>query len=303
MIRFDGISSFDPVSAAGILARASMHLDDDANPAGEGRVAGEAEIRDRIMRQLRAFLGVRESDTSEHTRALLVDALDEAAEELLSPTDEQATLASLSNKGELPSDLYLVVLDSAVQEYLGSHFESESILVRQTVQSPDREQHFNAGADGEQGATDVKNTLISLFSRFFLSKFPARSFTLLVTGQRYGMTMRVVQALRIYSDVVDLNGTKDLLDMLQRFTNRFGTDVAINDSKPSAFLVSEHTPDADNKLSWDFAIQKSEAKGDRIWVSQFGGRLPGQNAFKAITTAINLDKYLRFVGSRGWEIR
>ncbi len=290
------LSRFDPVTAAGILARAAAFVDDDSNPVAAGKISDEEQVRDVLIREFKIRLGVSETDTSDSARELVSHALDIESERLLEPTDVDATLDVLAQKGSLPTDLYRVVFETNLANKFGHRFETEKRIVQQTIHSAEQEQHF--GSPGDQS----DNTLISLFAKFYSSpKYPGKSFMYLVSGQRYGRTLLVAQAWRLYVDTIDLSNVTDLLSMLRRFTDRFGVKLQLGDQ--AGFFLQTELPIQDSRLEFKVKILGKTVRRDSdVMLCQFGARKAGSTTATVITMGIDIDKYLKSVSERGWDI-
>lgn len=290
----DSLANFDPITAAGILARTAAFIDDEWNPSvREGRIVDEALVRASVLRELRARLGLSEDELSSDIRHRLAAELDSESESLLTPVDEDAALQSLGQKGALPSDLYKIYFDGGLKGNLGIKFEVEAHLIQDTVREAEREQHFDAlGSEG-------KATLISLFSRFYPnSKFPGRGFTFLVAGQRNGLNLNVTQAWRLYADLIDVSAAKDLLGVLKLFTDHFGYPVRVGD-RVGSFLQLD-IPEVDGTTRYSVEIEPPKNKGERIATHQFGAKSQAEGTTKLIAMGVNVGKYIKLVNSRGW---
>lgn len=290
----NSLAKFDPITAAGILARTAAFIDDEWNPSvREGRVEDEVHVRASVLRELRARLGVSENELSSDIRHRLAAELDAESESLLTPVDEGAVLESLGEKGALPSDLYRIHFDEGLKNNLSIKFEIEAQYIQDTVREAEREQHFDAA--GSSG----RATLISLFSRFYPNpKFPGRGFTFLVAGQRRGLDMNVTQSWRLYADLIDVSSAKDLLGVLKLFTDHFGYPVRIGDWVGS-FLQLD-IPEVDGVTRFSVEIERPKNKGERIATYQFGAKSKAEGTVKLIAMGVNVGKYLKLVNSRGW---
>jgi hypothetical protein len=291
----NSLSRFDPITAAGILARAALALDDESNPAAKSVLQGEPAIRERLFHEIRKFLGVSDGDRSDQAKARIADALDEASDELL-VSDDNAVLRALAERGDLPSDLYQVSIYKSLAEVLGRHLANEEKIIKETVRAPEKEQHFGAaeGPDSEDGE------MLSLFVRTFPNKYPAKGFTLLVAGQRYGTLLQVVQAWRLYPDLIDLADAKDPLGMMRRFAEAYGVPINVN-GEIGVFLYSE-TPETKDGFSWNIKTVDKGGRASKVMLCQFGAKKPGADVVHAISMGIDLVKYTKAMNAKGWSI-
>ena len=59
---FEILNSFDRTTAAGILARAALALEDHRNPGAKEALEGESGIRKRLFQEARHLVGVDEEE-------------------------------------------------------------------------------------------------------------------------------------------------------------------------------------------------------------------------------------------------
>jgi hypothetical protein len=220
------LAGFDPRSAAGVLARTALALDGDlGNPAVEARVQNEEALRQQILSELRARLDLG-NDYDEEAIERLYQAIEDESDRLLGLPDLDPALERLSERGELPSDRYVVEIQEPVREVAklcGLKPDEEEKLVRLTVREPHGEQHYGPEVSDDQPS------LRSLFARRFSNRFPQRDFILLLLGRRDGVVLEVDQAWRIYPAHVDLRGVSTLVEMTRHFAERFGCRIKIGD--------------------------------------------------------------------------
>jgi hypothetical protein len=276
----DALERLDKRTAAGILARAALALDSAGNPAAREVVEHEAEIRRAILHEARSKLGLYGEDNSPDEIGKLTDYLDEQSERLTGSPDPKDVFKRLLESGHLPSDLYRIQIDKTVVENLGAYFKSEEHLIRQTVFSPSREQHF-----GSHKIAGLPN-LISLFSRRYHTPFPYKNFIMLVAGQRHGENiLHISQAWRIYPSLVNTAGAKDLVGLLKDFADRYGCEIKIGDKVGRFFLSSETLPPS--SINVDL-----KGKNTKVNVAQFFQNNNEGKQTAALTIATNLDLYL-----------
>lgn len=295
------LEKFDKVTAAGILARAAIAADDEVNPAAAIRLPDENSIRSAVWDELRRELGIRSDDDSPSTVERVVDAIDAEIEKLIEAPDTDAALQKLSARGELPSDLYDVMVSPSIQEFHGDKFFREYSLIAETVHDPDQEQHFGIPKD------DNGPALVSLFAKHYPNENRLRSFTLLVAGQRDGLRLAVHQAWRLYFDRVDMVGIKDLVDMLRRFANAFGVDFLLN-GKPTRFALMAEIKQGERfnallnvnhktKIDGRGRVRIEQRKIEFTWFHQ---DRPNSKSAAALAVAIDMDKYRSALKDRGY---
>src|SRR3989344_6183160 len=97
------LEKFDNVTAAGILARAALSIEDQDNPAGTPKLPEEMGLRLTVLIEARRMLGVLPNDQSPQTLERLGEILDTECESLIGQTNSNLALRRLSARGELPS--------------------------------------------------------------------------------------------------------------------------------------------------------------------------------------------------------
>lgn len=293
------LSNFDNVTAAGILARAALSLEDSGNPAAENQFPDESSIRESIFKDVRINLGLSADDMSEEAIEKVGEALDEESDRLLGESNYQETLTRLSEKGELPSDLYEINIDPNIKNFFGKKYDFEKKLIEDTVKFPDQEQHYGKPKNSDEPY------LISLFTKFFPNKFPNNSFTMLVAAERRGLALTVHQAWRIYKSKVNLEGVTDLVDMLRRFADKFGAEIKFRDQKSHFFLTADMPKNSPLEFKFEMASKENEGKKRHdIVITYFlqenpeNPENPEQRA--ALIVAIDRIKYRNLLKSHGW---
>src|SRR5260370_1413891 len=216
----DALEKFDNRTAAGLLARAALALDNDGNPAASANLEGEAGIRDAIFREARRRLGLEPDDNRPETVEKLGDLLDEESERLIDPPDTKSALERLAERGDLASDLYTINIIPNISGFHGKNFSLEKGLIERSVRSPDREQHY--------GPPTVAGEpfLVSLFYKRFWTPWPFKNFAMLVAGHREKLILHVHQAWRLYGNLADASGMS-LVEMLRQFADVYGFDVEV----------------------------------------------------------------------------
>jgi hypothetical protein len=289
------IEAFDRVTAAGILARAALAVENEANPAAQPTLPDEASIRAKVIEEISKRYGIASVDNQE-SREKLCDALDQISDELLGPVDTDIALERLAKKGDLPSDLYEVEIIPNIEQFYGKKFAREKQLIEETVHLPDLEQHYGPPKNPHDPY------LISIFAKTFHDEYPARSFIMLIAGERKNLTMIVYQAWRLYPEDLDLTGASSPLDMLKRFALVFGTDLTVGNQHGSFILIGD-VPDGKGVLIQGRVPQGPMGKSIKrqFTFSYFRQARPGIGGHHAaLMVGIDLDKYREALESHGW---
>jgi hypothetical protein len=292
------LDRFDKITAAGILARAALAVEDEGNPAASTKLPGEEYLRRSLVEELRRRLQIKPDDHSVKTLERLGEALDNECDALLEPTDTESALKRLAEKGDLPSDLYELDIISSIADFHGKKFENEKRLIELTVHAPEHEQHYGPPANPNDPF------MISLFAKFFPDQYSLRSFTMLVAGQRQGLVLHVHQAWRVYPSLVNLDGVDDLVTMLRRFSDAFGADIEIGGQKGPFILAANLPTGVPVETSLTFVDPAGPGKQPQkrlLTVSSFVQPSPrdGQNQI-ALATGIDLSRYREAIKERGW---
>jgi hypothetical protein len=288
------IGSFDRVTAAGILARAALAVENEANPAAQPTVPNEEAIRARVIEDISRRYGISAASTLE-SREKLCDALDQESDALLDPVNSEAALERLAKKGDLPSDLYRVEIIPHIAQFCGKKFANEQRLIEETVRAPDLEQHYGPPKNPHDPY------LISIFTKTFHDKYPTKSFIMLVAGARKNLTLEVHQAWRLYpEDLGSLVGVTSPLDMLKKFAAVFGTDMTIGDQHGKFILLGD-VPDGHGvHVLGKLPVIKGKTKRT-FTISFFRQAQPEFGPHKAaLVVGIDLDKYRAALETHGW---
>lgn len=294
----EALNGFDSRTAAGILARAAVSIDDELNPVLGSSLPNESAVRHAILSEVRRARGLAEDDNSEDALEIVKNTLDEELDRLDSAvdTDQKEVLQALGTRGELPTDLYSVTIIDSLRDLLGCHFISEAALIRRTVHEADQEQH--------EKSVDGGGHLISLFAKHFHSEYPYRSFLMLVASGRFGSRLEVHQAWRIYEDQVYLSGSSDLIECLRRFSEVFGCDIKVQGVVSKFFRLIDLP--ADGSFSFQvLPILGTDAKGRRtermpnFYISAFTERKPDGTSARALVAAIDQEKYKKSLIAHG----
>jgi hypothetical protein len=249
-----------------------------------------------VLAEAREALGVPENDETPQTLERLADILDSESESLIGPTNSEQALVRLGEKGELPSDLFQIEVIQDIKDFHGRKYPAEFDLIQKTVKSPDQEQHFGRDAP----------VLVSLFAKYFPNEYPLRGFTMLVAGQRKGLLLEVHQAWRIYPDVVDLSGIRNLVDMLRRFSDVFGVEIELG-GQSGRLIVLADLPEGTRSLEAFMPLKSPEydrfspKASRRIYtMTMFTEFRPGETARAALAIGVDFTRYGAFLKTRGW---
>jgi hypothetical protein len=286
------LQNFDKVAAAGILARAALSLAYAASPAMSA-VAGEDRVRASIIEEARNQLGLKSDDYEVDAIERIADYLDAESDKLIAPPDLTSAYARLSERGDLPSDLYQIEISANVKDLHGKGFPLEKKLIETTIHTPTVEQHFGRSENPEEPA------MASLFAKSFRTNWPMKDFVMLVSGIRDGTKLTVIQAWRIYTSRVDVSGVKEPLDWLKRFTDAYGAEIDIHGTKAKFFNYAQISKPLEKKIEVG-----GKGKPRQIIISDHT-RWVGGEPVASLITAIDSDKYratLKALGVRQRDI-
>jgi hypothetical protein len=282
----DALREMDQKAAAGILTRAAFALENSGNPAADPTVPNEASLRAEVIREARSRVGVAQTDDGPDAIAKVCDYLDSQSDQLLGPADTDAALRRLAERGDLPSDLYEIIIGDNIAKDLGRRFTLEQRLIIATIRFPHHEQHYGRSKSSREPS------LISLFARRFKTRWPFKDFTMLVGASRAGLILKVEQAWRLYDSQIDMKNNKDLVELLRRFATKYGAEIEIDGQKGAFFLYSDKP--APNPIKFQFAHG-----GERKFnVCQFSQRdeITGQMR-AALIVSVDLKLYLSVLDS------
>ena len=289
------LENLDTRTALGVLARAALAVEDEANPDAKAILDSEKTIRATILQEARQHLGIHQDDYSPETIEKLSDYLDQESDRLAGVPDTNAALKRLAERGDLPSDLYEIRIVEPIRDFHGAKFSLEKHLIEATIRSPTKEQHFGAESNFDEPA------LISLFARQFKTPFPYKDFTMLVAAQRDGLVLNVHQAWRIYPvilDELDIGRVENLVELLRRFADSYGFDVQI-DGKQSHFFLR-----LDKLAPLQIRVDMPHGKSKYITVSQFlqRDRHTGHQ-FSALVVAVDLQQYRKTLNKMNLKLK
>jgi hypothetical protein len=285
------VKSFDPISAAGVLARAALSVGYVDDPVG-GATKEEEELVTRVIDEARAQLGLSADDNDPDSFEKIADLLDAEAEKLAAPRNTESALFRLAERGDLPSDLYEINIIPNVVDVYRKDFALEKEIIETTIRSPALEQHYGAMRKPSEPV------MISLFLKSFRTKWPLKNFWMIVAAKRVGFRLDVHQAWRIYPTVVKLDGVKTPIDWLRRFADVYGFEIEVDGKKGHFFLLAQGPiPD---KLTFQQPIGKKRKPELKAQISRFTDQDPITNRqTAAFIVAIDVEKYLQTLKELG----
>ena len=270
------VNTFGRKDAVGLLARAALSLayEPPQLPTDE---LHENRILARIIEEVRGRLGIAADDHSADAIERIGSVLDEEFDALLK-ADTSSALRRLAERGDLPSDLYEINIIKNVVDLYGKYFDLERKIIETTIRGPSDEQHFGPPRAPHEPA------MISLFVRYFRTKWPFKDFLMLVAAGREGLNLNVHQAWRIYASKVNMVGADKPLDLLSRFADAYGADIEIA-GKTGHFFCSLVVR-CQTRL-----FGKQPRRKRSLLVSSFNSiEFPGFQQ-SALVVAINADRY------------
>jgi hypothetical protein len=236
----EALKGFDRTTALGVLSRAALAvLSSASNPSAQPVLENETQIRQQLIFEIANRIGLPPDLSDQNVRDKVSDALDAEAEILDLPVDTDAALTRLSERGELPSDLFDVVVYEALREVYGDAMEQERQNILLTVHSPEAEEHFGPSISPDRPA------LVSLLGRRFPAHPRRAGFYHIVAGERSSTKLNVQQAWRIYEDEIDLTSAGTLMGALKLFAEKYGVNIKSGDQVGRLIpwaLVPPNTP-------------------------------------------------------------
>ena len=271
---------FDARTAIGILARAALSLDGLDNPASQAILDNEMLIRRELLAAARLRAGVSDADHSPEAIEKIGDVLDLEADGLAGPFDMQAALKRLAEGGNLPTDMYDISFNPGFLEQMEDWAPFEKELIEITIRHPHQQQHF------ARSASPKEPSLASLFYRRFKTKWPFKDFNLLVVASRNGLMLEINQSWRIYSHLLDTDGSTSLVDILRRFANTYGSRIQW-EGKTGSFFLTVDNP-LPREFTYKIAVDANEKKS--VGVAQLATHQDGKTT-ASLVVAIDLLHY------------
>ena len=275
------LKAYDKSFAEGMLARTSFYLEDNPVLQALKPIDGEAKIRDAILSEVCSILNIASVvDNTQAVQDYLDDALEESTK--LDKKAEKDVLARLSRKGELPTDLYTVKVQSSEIMFLNDLYKNERNFAVETIKRPDMVYNF------------ADDYTASIFAKFYREKHEHNSFFLLVVGKREGLTFKVGQIWRLYSDMLTGGSFANALELLERFVEKFGVE-AEHQGRTSKFFVDVLAKNqGEFKISLDNITRSKKGDGG-ILTCHFLGPSPNTGGTLSIFFAIDTEKYKEYI--------
>jgi hypothetical protein len=283
------VKSFDPVVAAGLLARAALSVGYIDDPAG-GTTEAEQNLIARVIEEACTRLGLSIDDKDPDSFEKIADLLDAEAEKLAAPRNTESALFRLAERGDLPSDLYEINIVPNVVDVYRKGFSLEKDIIETTVRSPTLEQHYGPIRKPNEPV------MISLFLKSFRTPWPLKNFWMIVAAQRVGLRLDVHQAWRIYPSAVKLDGAKTPIDWLRSFADAYGFEIELDGKKGHFFLLARGPIPDTFSFKQPIAKKKTATQELKAQISRFADRDPiTQIETAALLVAIDVEKYLRTI--------
>lgn len=288
------LKDIDNKTSAGLLARTALHIKNDKNVFKRPLIENEEELRDRLFEEICQILDITEENWDDNKSNHVTDYIDSEIERLLPLKENKNEIYKrMSSNGTLPSDLYTIHVIKNIKDFYGvKNYKKEEPLIKATVQNPDNEQHFKETKDPNVPS------MVSLFTKHFKTKYPRNDFTLLVVGQRDGLVLNVHQVWRIYHDTIDTNDILSLVELLKRFSDKFGVEMEIEGEKKKFYLLGPL--DYNGKVHIKFNVEKIKGTPQKFFTfSHFTEHgLSGDIQKTSLLVAIDLNKYKQVLKSR-----
>jgi hypothetical protein len=267
--------------AAAILSRAALDIETGGlNPAAFPTTPYEASIRERLIERLKSSFESTNDDNKTDLNEWILQRLDEATSELDPSQDEPAALERLILNAALPSDVYDVTFEQQAEAELFPMLppnEREHVL--EVIRSPGYEEDFGPSI------TPNAPSPVSLFGRWYDLGRPRDRFLLVVIGsRRENRRISVHHFWRIYPIDINICACKTLVDVIERFAEKYGADLEIAGWR-GHFLRYMALPE----LSWKLNLPNQ--KGRRVMVFVVTRHPTPQTTEFAFAIGVDLNAY------------
>lgn len=286
---FDSLRSLRPEVAAGILADTALRLEGQQDANSTQFVESQDQIESALLKELRDLLHLGDADFSAQAIEQITDVLDAQATNILAaltPSNEMR----LSAAGILAADVYDLNFSLNLVNDFSWRWPLESALASETVRSPHRQQVL--------GGSGLDNfPALTIYGRFFQHRFPARSFWMLVIGERAGFRLNIAQVWRAYPSEINLENCETLLDVIKLIAERFGVSIELNGKHGKFFWATpvSETLTASNEI-------RLPAQGTDLATVTFFQHSTSNGIVAALVVPMNLTKYFKYVDNwRGWD--
>lgn len=274
----DVLKEIDPRRAAGILSRAALAVETGGlNPAARPITPDEVAIRDQIIKKLTSSF--QSTDEKLDLNEWMLQRLDEAASELDASQNEPAALERLIRDGALPSDVYHITFAQQAETEIVPRLPSgERERVLDVIRSPSYEQDFGPSI------TPNSPSPVSLFGKWYDLGRPRDRFLLVVIGSRGENTLITVHHFwRVYSHDVYLRACKTLVDVIEKFADKYGHDLEITGWKGRFLRYMALSG------SWKFNVPNP--RGRKIMIFVVARHSPPQTTELAFAIGVDLIAY------------
>jgi hypothetical protein len=291
----DVLKSYDKSTAEGLLARTSFYL--NGNPAlyNARLLEGEDAIRSKIIDEICKKLKI--NPNLEDSKRIIDDYIDLELEKsmVVDKETEKNVLVKLSKEACLPTDLYKIKIESALDKVYHSNVETETPLIEMAVKSPDLVYNFSSSSLSNQED-------ISIFAKYYKMEYEYDNFFLLVIGKRKGLNFIVNQAWRIYKDII--NPFSTAFNLLEIFVEKFGVEVEFQ-GKIAKFFSSVI---AKNEKEFriiidDKNVKKSKGGGNEITFFHFMKPMDDDNNNYSLFFVIDLLKYRNYLKKHKYKVQ
>lgn len=285
------LKAYNKLTAEGLLARTLFSLENDTLIKDISIIENQDAVCSQVLDEISNTLKIK-PDTDSNIQKI-IDYLDTELEKSMSinEKEEKAILINLSNKAQLPTDLYHVRIQpkSNIRKIYNINMDEESSLISETVKRPDIMYHFNTLE------TESQQKDISIFVKYFTKRYSFDNFYLLIIGTRAGLEFLVSQAWHIYNDIA--NNFTDVMDLLNKFVNKFGIEVECRGEVSKLFLSK--VAKSENDFHFKFNNKKDITKtknGEKEWSAfHITKRLPEGEIIFSLFFVIDIVKYKKYL--------
>jgi hypothetical protein len=289
------LKTYNKLTADGLLARTLFSLKNDTLIKDVGIIENQDAVCSQVLDEISKKLKIK-PDTSNNIKKI-IDYIDVELEKsmMLDEIKENEILIKLSNEAQLPTDLYHVKTQPDIQKLYNKNIHKETLLISETVKTPDIVYHFNA-LENENTQKDI-----SIFAKYFEEEYSFDSFYLLVIGNRAGLDFLVHQAWHIYNDVA--NSFTDIMDLLNKFVNNFGVEVEFQGEVSKLFLSKIAKSEKDFHFRIDNKNITRTKKGQQEWIAfHFTKPLSGESKIFSLFFVIDILKYKKYLMNHTYKI-
>lgn len=231
------LDSLTPLDAQAALSAATSSLLPDPGVAKEVKLAADADVVARVLRESRLALGIEEGSFSAESRSQLLEFLsDRLIDRVLTNADETQIKNRLGDSGDLRDDLFGVSLTKDNADQLAK-FGIFAANLKDAVRHPDRVQHLRPDQIRMSGLDQI-----SLLLQLPTAISRADPFSLLVLTTRKGSEHVIDAAFRIYHSDVAVGESTSPLAALRNFLDRYGLFVEVGNHLRTKLSMYEVIP-------------------------------------------------------------